>query len=385
MVSRRHYGLDWLRIAAFALLILYHAGMVFAPWPWVVKAAQPWPALIVPMALLNPWRLPLLFAVSGYAARTLFEKSPGAAEFLRARSLRLLLPVAFGVTILIPPELWVRAQDAGYAGGLIAFWTRDYWRPDSPWGGFPQWEHLWFVVYLWGYTVALVALVRFAGMRRIDAFVSRWLTHGRILWLPIALLVGAKWAMMFVVPERQGLFIDWTAHAEYFPILVFGFALAGGERLWPAVLASWRGAAVATVLTGAVVLGFELTYQGASHPGHLMMMIDRAARLAMAWGMVLLGLNLAERRWNRDHPWRATLAEAVFPLYLVHQGVIVLIAWSTLGYGMPAPLEFALLVTGTLSAAGGGYVIGRRIGWLRPLIGLSPRPRRRGTAPVPAL
>ena len=387
MGSRRHYGLDWLRIAAFALLILYHVGMVFAPWDWIVKAPATIPALIVPMALLNPWRLALLFAVSGYAARCLYEKSPNPRGFLRMRSLRLLIPVAFGVAMLIPPEMWVRAQAAGYAGGFLTFWTRDYWRPDSPWGGFPQWEHLWFVVYLWGYTAALAALIRFAGTGQIDALASRWFPPERIVWLPIALLVAAKWAMMFVIPEREGLFIDWTAHAEYFPILLFGFALAGagGERLWPAVLASWRPAAAVAGLSGAIVLGFELAYQGETHPGHVAMMIDRAARLAMAWTMVLLGLNLAERWWNRDHPWRATLVEAVFPLYLVHQGGIVVIAWLTLGYGLPAPLEFALLVTGTLGVAGGCYVIGRRIGWLRPLIGLSPLPARTKPAPAPAL
>ena len=33
----RHFGMDWLRIGAFALLILYHIGMVFVPWNFHVK------------------------------------------------------------------------------------------------------------------------------------------------------------------------------------------------------------------------------------------------------------------------------------------------------------------------------------------------------------
>lgn len=133
------------------------------------------------------------------------------------------------------------------------------------------------------------------------------------------------------------------------------------------------------------MLWFELTYQGGAEPAHLPMMIDRAARLAMAWAMVLLALNLAERRWNRDHPWRATLAEAAFPLYLVHQGAIVLIAWSTLAWGWPAWAEALLLVGGTLAVAAGFYLGGRRIGWLRPLIGLAPRPHAPSRRPLPAL
>ncbi len=37
----RHYGMDWLRIGAFQLLILYHVGMAFGPWDYQVKAANP--------------------------------------------------------------------------------------------------------------------------------------------------------------------------------------------------------------------------------------------------------------------------------------------------------------------------------------------------------
>lgn len=386
MASRaRHYGLDWLRIAAFALLIAYHVGMVFAPWPWVVKAPTTWPALIVPMALVSPWRLAVLFAVSGYAARTLFDKSGDPAGFLRARSLRLLVPVGFAMLVLIPPEIWVRARIAGYGHDLATFWLRDYWRTDSPWGGFPQWEHLWFVVYLWGYTAALSGLVGLAGTARIDAFAARWLTRRRIVWLPIVAIVAAKWAMMFVVPERTGLFVDWTAHVSYFPLVLLGFALAGEARLWPAVLGCWRTAAPVAAVGGAIVLWFELTYQGGAEPDHVPMMIDRAARIAMGWSMVLLVLNVAERWWNRDHRLRATLAEAVFPLYLVHQGAIVLIAWFTLGWGWPAWAEAGLLIAGTLAVAAGFYLGGRQVGWLRPLIGLAPRSAHRAKAPLPAL
>ena len=33
--TERQYGLDWLRIGAFGLQILYHIGMFFVPWGWL--------------------------------------------------------------------------------------------------------------------------------------------------------------------------------------------------------------------------------------------------------------------------------------------------------------------------------------------------------------
>lgn len=212
--SQRHYGMDWLRVAAFGLLILYHVGMVFAPWHWVVKADPVQPALIAPMALLTPWRLALLFAVSGYASRKLLDRSPDVGAFLKARSRRLLVPLAFGMVVLIPIEMWVRVREAGYPLGYPAFWLRDYWRVTPLYGvDFPSWQHLWFVAYLWAYTMLLGAILRRgsgAGPR-----IAAWFGEGRrLLWVPAATLIVAKLALLFVVPERHGLLTDWAGHAN---------------------------------------------------------------------------------------------------------------------------------------------------------------------------
>lgn len=375
----RHYGLDWLRIAAFALLILYHIGMVFAPWGWVIHTEYQISALIAPMALLTPWRLPLLFAVSGFASRHLFEKSGGAPAFLRARNLRLLIPLAFGMAVLIPVEMWVRVREAGYPGGYLHFWAIDYWRLGEFWGRtFPSWEHLWFVVYLWAYTAVLaLALWRWRGMFEAlaTAFVA-WLAQGwRLLWVPAAGLALARLALQFVVADEQGLLRDWAGHALYFPMFLFGFVLAGSPALWPALRRIWKGALVASALTGAVVVVIETNYPGAAVPPHWVMALARVAQVTMGWTVTIALIQLADRYWNRDHRWRKTAAEAVFPFYLVHQPVIVLTAWYTLPLGLSAVAQFLLLVVATGGACIATYLIGREIGWLRPLIGLGPHAR----------
>jgi glucan biosynthesis protein C len=383
--AQRHYGLDWLRIAAFALLIFYHIGMVFAPWDWVLKSAHTYPQLIVPMAILTPWRLPLLFAVSGYASAKLFDKSGSVRRFVHSRNLRLGIPWAFAMLMLVPPEMWVRVRDHGYPFGLGHFWFLDSWHRGLFYSiEFPSWEHLWFVVYLWAYTMVLAALLWGPGVgaiqRRFD-----WLATGRrLIWTPIAVLVAAKLALMFVVPERQGLFRDWAGHAEYLPIFLFGFALGGSSLLWPAIRRTWTLAAGIAVLAGGVVVAIELLYQAHDVPSHVVMAFDRAARLAMAWSMIILLLHVAETYWNRDHPWRATLAEAVFPFYLVHHPVIVLLAWFTLPLGLGPWSEFALLLAGTTGACLVFYLVGREVHWLRPLIGLRATPRTATPPPAAA-
>lgn len=383
--QQRHYGLDWLRIGAFGLLIVYHVAMVFSTWDWVVKSPVTYPELTAPMALLTPWRLPLLFAVSGYASRKLLAKSGDVAAFTKSRNRRLLIPWAFAMVVLIPPEMWIRVRELGYPGSLPHYWLTDYWSLRPVYGhAFPSWEHLWFVVYLWAYTIALAGLLIMPGWspERLTR-AGDWLGRGtRLLWMPIAALVLLKLSVMFVFPEKQGLFTDWNAHLAYFPIFAFGFALGGESELWPSIARlQWPAAAIA-LAAGAVVVAIERYYEGHLVPPHAIMAIDRAARLAMAWSMMLVLFHLATRFLNRDHPWRATLSEAVFPLYLAHHPAIILIAWFTLPWHLNPFAEFALILSGTFSFAIAFYLIGREVDWLRPLIGLNPRSVRRAVAPA---
>ena len=81
---------------------------------------------------------------------------------------------------------------------------------------------------------------------------------------------------------------------------------------------------------------------------------------------------MAERHWNRDAPARAMLTEAVFPFYLVHQTIIVLVAYWLIPARLTGGAEFAVLIAATIAGCWAFYAIGRRIAILRPLIGLRP-------------
>src|ERR1700742_1689511 len=99
----RRTDLDWVRIIAFGLLILYHIGMFYVPWDWDVKSPRIVEWLQIPMQLTSPWRLLLLFIVSGAATNFMLRRLQ-AGELLRSRSRRLLLPLLFGMLLIIPPQ-----------------------------------------------------------------------------------------------------------------------------------------------------------------------------------------------------------------------------------------------------------------------------------------
>jgi hypothetical protein len=374
----RHYGLDWLRIGAFLLLIVYHVGLYLSPWEWHVNAVPPDAWMVYILFALNPWRMTLLFVVSGYASRAMLGRSSGWAGFAKARSKRLLIPLLFGVCVLVVPQPWVEARiKAGYPHGFLWFWLHQYFNFDDADGiDTPALDHLWFVAYIWVYSMVvalgarLISAERAAGMQ---AAAEHWLSGWRLLILPTAGIL--VWRLLVVRGEMptNRVFTDYPGHPLYLSAFLFGFALARSEVLWPAILRWHRAAAVIAVLAYGGILWDHAHYPGLGLSVWQRTELGLVWPVLAQWSAVVALLGFAELHFNRDHRWRATLTEAVFPVYLLHQTVIVLVGWWILSIPMGSATRIAIMLGSTCAACWSFYLVGRSISWFRPLIGLGPR------------
>lgn len=385
--AQRHYGMDWLRIGAFALLILYHIGMVFVPWNFHVKSTHIAVWATLPMLATNAWRLTLLFVVSGYASRALLSRSATLAAFARNRTARLLVPLVFGMAVIVPPQPWIElVTKRGYRAPFLHFWWHDYFRFDT-FGGIivPTWNHLWFVAYLWVYTLVLVLLVLLVRGRHLQRAFDRAFAGWGVLAIPCLWYVAihAWWFQM--ASDTQTLVDDWMGHLMYFPAFLFGFALARSEAAMRAIVRLWP-AGLATALAGfAGVIAVELVWPGNTPAPRAIYPWYGTAHALQQWGAIVALIGIAERWWNHDRPIRATLTEAVFPFYIAHQTIIVVALFWLLPLALPGWAEFLILVATTVTGSAAFYLIGRRIAWLRPLIGLRRHLPKRRADPAPAL
>jgi glucan biosynthesis protein C len=334
----RHYGLDWLRIGAFGLLILFHIGLYFAPGHWIVKSPHPIPWLTWPLAAISPWRLSLLFAISGYATAAMLQRHPSAVEFLADRSKRLLIPLLFGACVIVPPQDWVRLEVSGVDLAYIPYLLTEHFAFHVRAGTFlPAWEHLWFLAYLAAYTGLLTMVVAVCpGWRKRAAPWLEWLDRGhRLLWLPSAAILTAS--LLFTRLDYPVL----AKSMDYFPAFVIGFGYAHFAEVRAAFVRMARSAAAASALSLAVIWAVTATTLGIGW------VVELAAGVVMSWAMLPVAFGLAERLLNFDHPWRRQLGAAVFPAYIVHQTIIVVVGWylAQLGVvGLPAYLILLVAV-----------------------------------------
>ena len=379
----RLYFLDWLRIAAFGLLVLYHVGMYYVSWGWHVKSPHAGPALEPWMMLSSPWRMTLLFIVSGAATSFLLLREGASGVLLRSRAKRLLLPLLFGMLVIVPPQSFFEVvQRFGYAGSYLDF-MRLYLGGD---GGFcsapgrclilPTWNHLWFLPYLFFYTLALWAGLRWRP-QALDALAARLpaaLRGTRLLWLPVLFLLATRLGLRPWFPVSHALVDDWFAHTQYAAAFLLGAALARGGAMWPRMETSrWPALLVALAAWGLLVSPVPAAVSGLP-----LLLLRAVAVSAMQWCAIVAAVGFAHRYLNRDGAARRYLSEAVFPVYILHQTLIILLAQALAPLALAAAVEAPLLVAGTFVLAFAGFEAVRRVSFLRPLFGLARRAYPRG-------
>ena len=387
--SSRLYFLDWVRIIAFLLLILYHVGMYYVTLDWHVKSPFASDAIEPFMMLSSPWRLCLLFLISGVAASFMLAKV-GATSFMRQRSFRLLVPLVFGMFVIVPPQAYFEVvEKVAYVGGYGEF-MRLY---VTGYGDFcrgtdcldmPTWNHLWFVSYLWVYTLVLGALVLALG-GRFDAIAARvvsWLAGWKLIVLPVAVLGLARIALLSRFPTTHGLVDDWYNHATYLPLFILGVMLGrSGAAVWQRFDdARWTALALAFACWAALIVFFSLPESVQLHPDiDSWRMLMRVVYMLCAWSAIVTVCGFAHRHLNRDNASRAYLTEAVFPVYILHQTLIVSIAHLIKPAKVAPVPESMILIILTLTISFGVFELVRRVSFLRPLLGLG---RRRDAVPA---
>lgn len=373
-VDTRRYDLDWLRIGAFGLLILYHIGMFYVSWPWHVKSSQTGPdvwQVVQPLMLLtNPWRLALLFLIAGCATRFMADKLPRGG-MAKVRSWRLLLPLVFGMLVIVPPQTYYEVvTHMGFDGGWRAFYVKyigfhDGWRSNGAPLIVPTWNHLWFVVYLWVYTMLVLALRPLLMAPAVQAVARRLAPYmkGALLLLLPPLVIGLlRLTLRPIFGQTHALLDDWYLHAMYFSLFLFGYAIARAETIWHAIeRLRWVAFALALMAYAAMLVAV------ASNAGIWLRSFIWAFD---QWTWIVMLLGFARRLMNFDSPVRRYLTDAVFPFYIIHQTVIVVAGYHLTWFGLPVGVEAAILVALTTLACFVGYEIVRRVGVLRPVFGL---------------
>ena len=347
---QRRYDIDWLRTIALGLLIVYHIVITFQPWAKTIYFIQndeslDW--LWIPMSMLNVWRIPLLFMVSGMGVRFAMERRDWK-QLLLDRTVRIAVPFTFGFFVICP---------------IVAYSVLDYYDMEA--GYTPKAGHLWFLINIFLYVLYYIGIL-WAFKTYPDnpflRFISRLLRRPWVIFAAALPLMLEAW---LVNPEYFANYP--TPHGHFLGMVCFATGVVFvslKNDFWRAVQRVRLSALTLAVLFFAVPL---LVYELEGVPKYLI------AFESMCWMLAILGYGSVY--FNKPSSRLSYLSKAVFPVYIIHFPVQYAITYYLVPLTLPAILKLGILLIGTfgLSLLLYEFVI-RRIKRIRPLFGMKLHP-----------
>lgn len=385
--TERRQDLDLLRVVLVFGLVFFHTARMFdtLPLPEGVKNETTSPLVTLVVVFFALWAMPLMFVIAGFSIRHSLQKRTTGA-FVRDRVQRLLVPLIFGILVVVPPQVYFHLLQAEPAARMT------YWQflprffdvrlcPDlfgpicaDPATGLFTTAHLWFLSDLFIFSVLLLPLFWYlhtpAGERQLEAFTGVLARPGAIwlLALPIVLF-----DVVFGAAANGG----WK-HQTFALFLIGGYLIASDARVSQAIGRTWRSAlAVGLVLEVIYAIGaFYLSDVANVDPtqdydwGSLAWRGLKSVG-AWAWMIAILGFGSRPRTTRRlamprdNHPAEdqtvtgqphlsrraiAYAGEAFLPFYILHQTIVFAIGYYVVPLEMAAFAKYLVISLSALAA-----------------------------------
>ena len=365
--QERQYYIDWLRILLIISVFLFHIGMVFNTWDWHVKNDQQYGGMLRNvMTFLHNWRMPLLFLLSG--AGTYFalgKRTPG--EYLSERFRRLFIPLLAGVFLLVPVQVYI--EKASVYGSLLNFYPHMF-EGIYPEGNF-SWHHLWFIAYLFVIALLISPFLGFLRSEKFAGFTSR--LEG-IVTKPLALNIFIIPILLSQIVLRNyfefgtnALVNDWASMTFYIIFFMAGFILLPNKNIAEAIRRQRLLYLAETIILTVTMFRVPGLLES-ERTGEI---IWDVTALFQAWACGITAVGFAKQYLNFDSGFRKLANEAIFPFYLLHQPVIVVVGYFITRWDLAVLWKVLLITLISFAIIAGLYwLVIRRVNFLRVIFGM---------------
>jgi hypothetical protein len=365
-MSRRH-DLDFVRVAAFMLLILYHVSLMYNSRAFLLKAPDSSPVFDVIHLWTHPWRMSLLFLISGAVTGILLTRqSPDALRSARTR--QLLTPFVVGLLFLIPPQMyvWLRSVQGVDISFPDLLWYYVTLTPvPLPTGGQAMligMQHLWYLAYLWLYTALVTLAVSIWPnlLSKAGNCLATWLSGRWMLIMPALLFVLLRLVLRPTFPPTLDIVTDWYSHSVYLLSFLLGAVMVSRDDYWDTVV-RMRKPAMILAITCAAGLTLLFPVLPLDTPEIWRTLAGRALGGTFQWCAIVAILGYARVWCSSENAVVRYLNRAVLTYYVLHQTVMLLIAYELDRMGLLSASSFIPIAVATLAVCALSYELKLRL------------------------
>jgi surface polysaccharide O-acyltransferase-like enzyme len=238
--------------------------------------------------------------------------------------------------------------------------------------------HLWFLGFLFCFSLLGLPLFLWLKGRSGQAFLSRLARvsarRGGILVFIVPLVVVRLVLQPFFPLEH-----DWADFFYLMTFFVLGYVLFAREEFQRAIRRDWPILLVMSIATtfawALIALSIE-SFSPFTAPHTIQEIVLRILITTNAWCWTTFMLCIGMRYLNFSNRWLEYGQEAVLPFFMLHQPVIMAIAFFVVQWNAGIPVKLVTVVAGSFIATLAIYeLIIRRIGPLRTAFGMKARAR----------
>ncbi len=336
MRTTRNYYIDSLRVIAIFMMFVYHTFMVFvADWGWHIKNTETSNMLLEINYWMASFRMPLLFFVSGYISYILMKRFD-SREFTIQRFIRLIIPTIIWTFVLVAPQIYFERKLQGTDESYIEFYQSFLefkWWPD---GNF-HWLHLWFIPYLFCYNILSIPLYQV--LQNDNRFTRNM---GSFFQRPAALFVFVfvaifPYTFLSVHYEASYDLIHDIARHSFFIFFVIAGLLFFRFQQAAEILESKRRLFLSFAFLSILSINvlrwngwepFDIWDNWIEKPQTYLFL---ALVNFNSWMWVFTSLGYGKKYLNKGSKLLSYANTAVYPFYILHQTVIVVIAYYVVG------------------------------------------------------
>jgi glucan biosynthesis protein C len=235
--------------------------------------------------------------------------------------------------IIVPPQIYMERLAHGYKGSFWDFYPSVFNFVPYPKGSF-SWHHLWFITYLFIYDLLLAPVFAWLISSKSEGFKNKLAALAKGKWVYVLVLPGITWYALLrqKMPETNDLIHDGCYFVYWLFFLLAGFICILQPKLMESLERNRRFALTVGFLA-LVLLDYlrwnkiEPGHAGWPFQGEVFTYAFIALLPVIAWGWVLALVGYGKHYLNRTHKVLNYLNQAVYPFYILHQTVIVLIVY----------------------------------------------------------
>ncbi len=328
-MKERRYDLDWLRVMAILLLHLFHCAMPFiAEWDWHIKNKETSYLLLEYNYFISRWRMPILFFISGVGTIIVVNQL-SVKQYVWQRTKRLLVPLVFGMLAIVPAQVYFeRIYKGAHYTSYFDFYPSIFTTGVYPEGNM-SWHHLWFIAYLFVFSIIAVPVFLFLKSEKGKAIINLSAVstkkHGMHGFAGILFVASF---LYFWFPNETHAFVeDWAAFTKYFLYFLFGCFIGINPIFWKHLEENRRRNLKTSFILTIIVTYIRWNDVEPAWGMNVLNFLFLALLVVSAWLWVITFLGYAKRYLNFNNQLLQVANEAIYPFYILHQTIIVIIAY----------------------------------------------------------